>query len=59
MPPLLSLPNMASVVTPRVDPREEVTEEDVILDSTLVAPTAHRQRRTTATRVNMETSDEN
>ena len=59
MPPLLSASNIASVVAPRTDPRDEITEEDVIFDSTLVAPTEDRQRSTTVTRVNMETSDEN
>lgn len=59
MPPLLSASNIASVVVPRTDPRDEITEEDVIFDSTLVAPTEDRQRSTTVTRVNMETSDEN
>jgi hypothetical protein len=41
------------------DPREEVTEEDVIYDSTLVAPARDEQRRTTITKVERETSDEN
>ena len=36
MPPLLSASNIASVVVPRTDPRDEITEEDVIFDSTLV-----------------------
>ena len=59
MQPLLSALNMASVVVPHNDPRDEITEEDVILDSTLVAPSDDRQRRTLVTRVSMETSDEN
>ena len=59
MPPLLSSPHIASAVVPRIHPRDEITEEDVILDSTLVAPTQNRQRSTTVTRVNMETLDEN
>ena len=59
MDPLLSAANIASVVLPNNDPRDEITEEDLIFDSTLVAPTEDRQRSTLVTRVNMETSDEN
>lgn len=59
MVPLLSFPHIASALGPRIDPRDEVTEEDVVFDSTLVAPTSHRQRGTMVTNVSMETSDEN
>lgn len=59
MQPLLSTPNVASSLVPKNDPRDDITEEDAIFDSTLVAPTADCQRSTTITRVKMETSDEN
>ena len=59
MQPLLSTPNIASAVVHNNDPRDEITEEDAIFDSTLVAPTEDCQRGTTITRVRMETSDEN
>ena len=47
MQPLLSVSKIASAVVPNNDPRDEITEEDVIFDSTLVAPTADCQRSTT------------
>ena len=59
MQPLLSTDKVASTVTPNNDPRDEITEEDAIFDSTLVASTEDCQRSTTITRVKMETSDEN
>ena len=59
MQPLLSTNKAVSAVTPNNDPRDEITEEDVIFDSTLVAPTDDCQHGTTITRVKMETSDEN
>ena len=59
MQPLLSAPNIASAVVPNNDPRDELTEEDAILDPTLVAPTEDCQRSTTITLVSTETSDEN
>ena len=58
MQPLLSAPNIASAVVPNSDPCDEITEEDAIFDSTLVAPTDDCQRSTTITQVRMETSDE-
>jgi hypothetical protein len=57
MPPILSV--LATLATRRHDPREDVTEEDVIFDSTLVERTQDQQGSTTITRVNRETSDEN
>ena len=39
MQPLLSAPKIASAIVPNNDPRDEITEEDAIFDSTLVAPT--------------------
>ena len=59
MQPLLSVLKIASVVVHNNDPRDEITEEDVIFDSTLIAPTADCQRSTTITKVASETSDEN
>ena len=59
MPPLLSGLTIASAVVGRNDPRDEITEEDVVFDSTLVVSTENRQHRTLVTRVSMETSDEN
>ena len=59
MQPLLSSPNIASAVVPSNDPRDEITEEDAIFDSTLVAPNEDYQRSTTITQVSLETSDEN
>lgn len=44
MDPLLSV--LASAVAPKNDPREEITQEDAIFDSTLVA-SKHAQQRTT------------
>jgi hypothetical protein len=41
------------------DPREEITEQDVVFDSTLVDPADVHQRSTTTTKVARETSDEN
>ena len=54
MQPLLSVSKIASAVVPNNDPRDEITEEDVIFDSTLVAPTADCQRSTTITQVPRE-----
>ena len=59
MQPLLSVPKMASAIVPNNDPRDEITEEDAIFDSTLVALTGDSQRSTTITKVSRETSDEN
>ena len=59
MQPLLSAPKIASAVVPNNDPRDEITEEDAIFDSTLIAPTEDCQCSTTITQVATETSDEN
>ena len=58
MQPLLSDPKIASPVVPNSDPRDEITEEDTIFDSTLVASTGRFQRETSATDVRRETLDE-
>ena len=59
MEPLLAVTHIAKAVVRNGDPREEVTEEETIFDSTLVVATHGPQRETTVTRVNQETSDEN
>ena len=59
MHPLLSAPNVAIAVAPKNDPRDEITEEDAVFDSTLVAPTADCRRDTSITKVSTETTDEN
>ena len=59
MQPLLAASHIAAAVVRNNDPRDEVTEEEPIFDSTLVAETNDRQCSTTVTRVNQETSDEN
>ena len=58
MQPLLSDPKIAPPVVPNSDPRDEITEEDIIFDSTLVAPTVSFQRKTLITDVSRETTDE-
>ena len=58
MHPLLSDTKIALPVAPNNDPRNEITEEDIIFDSTLVASTESFQRETTMTFVRRETSDE-
>lgn len=58
MHPLLSDPKMALPVDPNNDPRNEITEEDIIFDSTLVSSTESFQDKTTITFVRQETSDE-
>ena len=59
MQPLLSTTKAVSTVVPNNDPRDEITEEEAIFDSALVAPTEECLRSTTITRVKTETSDEN
>lgn len=59
MEPLLAATHIAKAVVRNSDPREEVTEEETIFDSTLVVATNGSQRETIVTRVNQETSDEN
>ena len=58
MQPLLSDPKIATPVVPNSDPLDEITEEDIIFDSTLVAPTGIFQRETLLTDVSRETTDE-
>ena len=59
MQPLLSNPKIASAIVPNSDPRDEITEEDTVFDSTLIAPTEDCQRSTKITKVARETSDDN
>ena len=59
MHPLLSTPNVAVAVARKNDPRDEITEEEAVVDSTLVAPTPACHRATSITQVSTETTDEN
>ena len=57
MQPLLSDPEIALPLVPNDDPCDEITEEDIVFDSTLVAPTGSSQRETFLTDVSRENTD--